>query len=62
MKQGDYVFTPRFCTVKIEKVFNTENEAREAGYREPTHYDSGDYDIMGKHIGENRMTFAAIHK
>lgn len=28
MKAGDHVKTPRFLTVKIEKVFETEEEAR----------------------------------
>jgi hypothetical protein len=60
MKKGDYVKTPRFLTVKIAEIFNTEEEARKEGYREPTHYDGAEYEIVGKHIGTNRMTFAAI--
>jgi hypothetical protein len=62
MKQGDYVYTPRFCTCRIEKVFTNAKEARAEGYTEPTHYDKPDYDIWGKHAGPNTMIFAAIKK
>lgn len=63
MKKGDYVRTPRFCTVQIEEVFNNEFEAYEAGYKEPTHYkwkSKDGYDVLGKMIGTNRMNFAAV--
>ena len=60
MKKGDWVNTPRFLKVKIEDVLTPE-QAREQGYTEPTHY-QGEYDIRGKHIGTNRMQFAAIEK
>jgi hypothetical protein len=62
MKLGDKVYTPRFCTVKINAIFADENEARECGYYEPTHYNSDEYIIVGKHIGTNLMKFAAVHK
>jgi hypothetical protein len=63
IKKGDYVYTPRFCAVKIEEVFESSKEAREAGYTEPTHYDKDpEYSIAGKHIGTNRMIFAAIKR
>jgi hypothetical protein len=61
MKKGDYVKTPRFCTVKIEEVFENARSARAEGYTEPTHYE-GEYEILGKHTGINRMIFAAIKK
>lgn len=32
-----------------------------AGYKESAHY-NGLYEIKGKHIGENRMVFAAAKK
>lgn len=63
MKKGDYVKTPRFCTVKLEEVFENEDAARKDGYVEPTHYQyqhSDGYDILGKHTGTNRMVFAAV--
>lgn len=60
IKQGDYVKTPRFLNVRIEKVFNNEAEARKEGYKEASHYEDERYKIEGKHIGENRMLFAAI--
>ena len=58
---GDYVRTPRFCTVRISAVFETARQMREAGYTEPTYYE-GDLDIRGKSIGINRMIFAAAPK
>lgn len=62
MKAGDYVDTPRFCKVKIQEVFNTMATAAEFGYVEPTHYKNPDYVVLGKHIGTNRMIFAAVRK
>lgn len=62
MKKGDYIKTPRFLTVRIEEVFENAATAREQGYTEPTHYDDDNYEISGKHIGTNRMIFAAIIK
>lgn len=62
MKQGDYVYTPRFCSVKIGVIFDNAKDAQAEGYTEPTHYDNPEYDIHGKHIGTNRMVFAAIRK
>ena len=38
MKKGDYVDTPRFLKVRIEEVYNSEAEARKAGFTETTHY------------------------
>lgn len=62
MKKGDYVYTPRFCSVKIEKVFKTEENALKAGYNEPTHYKNYEYGILGKHTGINQMLFAGYRK
>lgn len=62
MKSGEFVYTPRFCTVKIEKVIDDANQARSEGYFEPTHYNHPDYDVLGKHTGVNKMTFAAVRK
>ena len=61
MNKGDYIYTPRFCNVRIEEVFENRDEAMENGYTEPTHY-KGDYDVLGKSIGVNRMVFAAVKK
>lgn len=61
MKAGDYIKTPRFCTVKIEEVFDSTKAARAEGYTEPTHYE-GEYEILGKHTGINRMIFAAARR
>ena len=62
LKKGQYVLTPRFCTVKIDKVFRSRENAAKAGYTEPTHYRDDDYGVVGKSIGINRMTFAAYRK
>ena len=61
MKQGDYVITPRFGNVRIAEVFDNMKDAIEAGYTEATHYE-GEYEILGKNIGINRMRFAGIKK
>jgi hypothetical protein len=61
MKKGDYVYTPRFCSVEIEKVYRNNNgKAQKDGYYEPTYYNDGTYKIYGKHTGKDLMTFAAI--
>lgn len=62
MKKGDYVSTPRFCTVKIEKVFKCEENARKAGFTEPTHYKNWAFGILGKSTGINAMVFAGYKK
>lgn len=63
MKKGDYIYTPRFCTVEITEVFEDKSAARDNGFTEPTHYDNNpEYDVLGKHTGTNRMTFAAVRK
>lgn len=36
IKVGDYVRTPRFLEVRINEVFESEKEMRQAGYTEPT--------------------------
>lgn len=62
MKVNDYVCTPRFCTVKIEKMFTSENEARKEGYTEPTHYENAGYGILGKSLDMYHMKFAGYCK
>lgn len=62
MKKGDTVFTPRFCTVRIAEVFDSLEEAAKEGFKEPTHYDNSEYDILGNSIGTNKMIFAAVKK
>ena len=61
MKKGVYVYVPRFCTVRIEEVFESRNDAKENGYTEPTHY-KGNFDVLGKSLGINKMVFAAVMK
>ena len=61
MKAGDYVYTPRFCTVKIKEIFTTVEEAHKNGYCEPTYY-KGEYTILGKSLDVYSMEFAAVPK
>ena len=61
MKKGDYIYTPRFCNVRVEEVFGSRDEAKENGYTELTHY-NGEYDVLGKSLGINKMVFAAVRK
>jgi hypothetical protein len=62
MKIGDRVETPRFMTVKINRIFENRIQAHEQGFKEPTHYQSDEYHIYGKTIGANTMIFAAVKK
>ncbi len=59
MKKGDKIYTPRFCTVQIEEVFQSEREAREAGYTNNTYYEGGGFAVFGKTINSYQMEFAA---
>ena len=58
MKAGDKVYTPRFCTVQIEKVYDSRREAYKNGYTEPTYYENENYGVMGKSIDLYHMEFA----
>lgn len=62
MNIGDYVSTPRFCTVKIDAMFTDESEASKCGYTELTYYRGNDYIILGKSLDMYHMSFAAIPK
>ena len=62
MSIGDYVRTPRFCTVRIDAIFSKEQEARSCGYTEPTYYRGTDYTILGKSLDAYHMIFAAVPK
>ncbi len=62
MKKGDLVNTPRFLKVEIEDVFESASQAYEAGYKEPTHYRSEEYDVLGKSLDGYHMVFAAVKK
>lgn len=61
MNIGDSVYTPRFCTVRIDAIFATTAEARAAGFCEPTYY-KGEYIILGKVLDMYHMEFAAVPK
>ena len=60
VKLGNFVSTPRFCTVQISAMFAKEREARECGYTEPTYYKGGDCVILGKSLDLYHMVFAAV--
>lgn len=61
MKVGDYVYTSRFCAVKIKEIFTSVEDAQKSGYCEPTYY-KGEYMILGKVLDQYSMEFAAIPK
>lgn len=61
MVKGDYVYTPRFCRVQIAEVFENKEIAKANGYTEPTYY-KGEYDVLGKSEGVNKMVFCAVKK
>lgn len=60
MKIGERIYTPRFCTVVIEKVFDNKEEAYADGYKEPTHYHKDGYTVLGKSIDMYHMVFAGV--
>lgn len=62
MRKGDWVDTPRFCKVQIEKVFRSQQNAAKAGFTEPTHYRDYEYGVVGKSIGQYEIVFAAYKK
>jgi hypothetical protein len=62
MEKGDLIQTPRFLTVRIDAMFESEKAARAEGYYEPTHYENSDYKILGKSTGLNLMVFAGVKK
>lgn len=59
MQEGDWIYTPRFCTVKIKEVFADKTDARSAGYTEPTYYENPEYGVAGKSLDMYHMEFAA---
>lgn len=62
MKTGDRIYTPRFCTVAIKEVLADWQEAWDKGYREPTHYDDPEWNIVGKSLDMYHMEFAAYRR
>ncbi len=62
MNIGDRVYTPRFCSVRIKEIFKSRSEAEQAGYRESTYYESGEYGILGRSLDMYHMEFAAYRK
>ena len=62
MKTGDRVFTPRFCTVIIERVFNNQMEAQKEGFTEPTHFHKDGWTVFGKSLDLYHMEFAGCRE
>lgn len=62
MKIGDWIYTPRFCKVRIDEIFDTIAKAYKEGYTEPTHYIDTEYKILGKSLDGYHMVFAAAKK
>ena len=59
MKVGEKIWTPRFCSVEIAEVFDSEEELREAGYTEMTYLKNDNYIVLGKSVDLYHMEFAA---
>lgn len=62
LEPGSRVNTPRFCTVRLEEVYETQTEAWLAGYKEPTYYSDPEYEVVGKSLDMYHMQFAAYRK
>lgn len=62
MKDGDRVYTPRFCTVIIERVFNNPMEAQKEGFTEPTHFHKNGWTVFGKSLDMYHMEFAGCRE
>ena len=62
LEAGSRVNTPRFCTVRLEEVYETQTEAWLAGYKEPTYYSDPEYEVVGKSLDMYHMQFAAYRK
>ena len=60
MKKGTKVYTQRFCTVTIDKVFENADEARKAGFVETTYTTVDNYAIKGRSIDCYHTEFAAV--
>lgn len=60
MEVGKYVYTPRFCSVRIRRIFESMEEAYEKGYTEPTHYHKDGYTVLGNFYKENHAVFAGV--
>lgn len=60
MKINEKIYTPRFCTVKINAIFDNKQDAYANGYKEPTHYHKDGFTILGKSIDMYHMLFAAV--
>jgi hypothetical protein len=59
---GKKVQTPRFLSVRIAAMFENTELAENCGFTESTDFRDEEYHIRGKHIGENRMLFAAVKR
>ena len=59
---GDKVKTPRFLTVRVAAMFENIELADNCGFTETTDFRDDEYHIIGKHIGDNRMLFAAAKR
>lgn len=63
MKLGDWIDTPRFCKVEIERIFESKKEANVEKFTEPTYYNCDpEYDVFGKSLDQYHMIFAAVKK
>ena len=62
LKKGDSLYSPRFCTIWLDEVFDSVEELRAAGFNEPTYFNNKRWEIRGKSIDMYHMLFAAAPK
>ena len=62
MQVGDIIRTPRFCSVRISELFETEEQLSEAGYTEPTYWEDNTFVVKAKSLDMYHMRFAAALK
>lgn len=60
MKTKERIYTPRFATVTVVKVFESKDKARQEGFSEPTYYHKNGFTVLGKSTGMNNMVFAGV--
>ena len=56
MKVNERIYTPCFCTVTVEKIFESRKEARQEGYTEPTYYNEPMAEEVTESIGSTDAT------
>ena len=62
LQKGDHLYSPRFCDIAMEEIYDTTEELSQAGYNECTYIKSDSWDVRGKSLDQYHMLFAAAPK